>query len=259
MKPLEDPCPEDLTGYANPIGRLVDLPDSPGYPKAVEFFTGYPERSLASAQSRAFLYQTVKAMQAGFVVEIGTYYAGTTEVLARAMNANGAGHVMTIDPYGGQRVPAILEAWPPELRTVTTYAAVDSMGLFTQLAGVRPSIDIIFVDGNHDYGFALFDLAMSAKWVRPGGIIVLDDVPEPSVYTAAHDFLKVNPGWRALGGLRDGIDISDPFGSMDRATLGEVGFTVLAAPPHIEIRDKAVSFSYGPFAEPAIRGQPETS
>ena len=80
-------------------------------------------------------------MQARFVVEIGTYYAGTTEVLARAMHANGAGHVMTIDPYGGQRVPAIFEAWPPEPRTVTTYAAVDSMGLFTQLAGVRPSID----------------------------------------------------------------------------------------------------------------------
>ena len=68
---------------------------------------------MASAQSRAFLYQTVKAMQARFVIEIGTYYAGTTEVLARAMHANGAGHVMTIDPYGGQRVPAILEAWPP--------------------------------------------------------------------------------------------------------------------------------------------------
>lgn len=67
-------------------------------------------------------------------------------------------------------------------------------------------------------------------WVRPGGIILLDDVPEPSVYTAAQDFLRISPGWRALGGLRDGLDLSDPFHSMDRATLGEVGFTVLTAP-----------------------------
>ena len=254
MKPLEDPSPEDLTTYANPIGRLVDLPTTAGYPDTVEFFTGYPERSLASAQSRAFLYQAVKAIKAGFVLEIGSYYAGTTEVLARAIHANGSGHVMTIDPYGGKRVPEILEAWPPELRDVTTYAAIDSMGLFSEFAHVRPSIDLVFVDGNHDYGYALFDLTMSAKWVRPGGIIVLDDVPEPSVYTAAQDFLRINTGWRALGGLRDGLDLSDPFHSMDRATLGEVGFTVLTAPPHIEIRDKAVSFSYGQFPEPGIAG-----
>ena len=95
---------------------------------------------------------------------------------------------------------------------------------------------------------------MSAKWVRPGGIVVVDDIPEPSVYTAARDFLSLNPGWRALGEMASGLDLSDPFRSMGLAPIQNTGFAVLAAPAHVEIRDKSMSFSYGPFHEPAIEG-----
>ena len=256
VKPLQDPCPEDLTAFADPIGRLIDLPDAPGYRQTVEFFTGYPERSLLSEGSRAFLYQAIKALQARFVLEIGTYYAGTTEVLARAVHANGpgSGHVMTIDPYGAERVPQIIEGWPQSLRDITTYAPIDSMGIFIRLERLRPSIDLAFIDGDHEYGFALYDLTMAAKWLRPGGILVLDDASESSVYTAARDFLTINPGWRALGGVFDGFDSSNPFPSMHLPSIRNTGFTVLAAPSHVEIRGKAVSFSFGPIQEPGVVG-----
>ena len=145
MKPLHDPCPDDVTAYAEPIGRLVDLPGAPNYQQAVEFFTDYPERSLTTAGSRAFLYQLVKALRPRFVLEIGTYYAGATEVLARALWANKFGQLLTIDPHGADRVPTILERWPQELRDVATYAPTDSMGIFTRFESMRPSIDIVFL------------------------------------------------------------------------------------------------------------------
>ena len=254
MKPLHDPCPEDLGTYAEPIGRLIDLPDATCYRQTVEFFTGYPERSLLSEGCRAFLYQAIKALQARFVLEIGTYYAGTSEVLARAVHANGTGHVMTVDPYGAERVPKILAGWPQQLQDITTYAATDSMGIFIRFERIRPTVDLAFIDGDHEYGFVLYDLAMAAKWVRPGGIIVLDDASESTVYTAARDFLSVNPGWRALGGVFEAFDPPDPFRSMKRPSIKDTGFTVLAAPPHLEIRGKPISFNYGPFQEPGIKG-----
>ena len=254
MKPLIDPCPEDLTAYAEPIGRLIDLSEAPNYQQTIEFFTGYPERALSSPGSRTFLYQATKALRPHFVVEIGSYYAGGSEVIARALHANGDGQLLTIDPYGADRVPKILERWPAELQKVTTFAPADSMGLFSKFEGMQPSIDIVFVDGAHEYGFALYDLVMSAKWIRPGGIAIVDDLPEPSVYAAVSDFLRINPGWRALGAMSKGADRSDPFGSMIRAPIPDTGFAVLVAPSQIEIREKSKSFDYGAFKSPGVAG-----
>lgn len=254
MKPLNDTAPHDLSSYAEPIGRLVDLPGAPGYQQTVDFFEGYPELSLTSPGSRAFLYLATKALRPRFVLEIGTYYAGTTEALARGVAANGFGHMMTIDPYGAERVPAILEGWPSELRDVTTFGAIDSMGLFTRLEQLRSAIDLVFVDGNHEYGFALYDLNMSAKWLSPSGIIVVDDYLEPSVYTATRDFLATHPGWRALGHVFEQFDPADPFVSMGRPSVQNTNFLVLVRPPNMEVRDRSVYFTYGPFPDAGVRG-----
>ena len=254
MKPLKDTAPHDLSSYAEPIGRLVDLPGAPGYQQTVEFFDGYPERSLASPGCRAFLFMAIKALRPRFVVEIGTYYAGTTEVLARGVAANGWGHIMTIDPCGAEGMPPTLESWPSQLSDVTTFAATDSMGLFTRLEHLRSAVDFVFVDGNHEYGCALYDLNMSAKWLSPGGIIVVDDQSEPSVYTATQDFVATHPGWQALGHVFEQFDPANPFASMDRPSIQNTGFLVLVAPPTMEMRDRSVHFNYGPLEEGGIRG-----
>ena len=62
---------------------------------------------------------------------------------------------------------------------------------------VRPGV--VFVDGNHDYEFALFDIGRAAKYMTPGGFIFVDNVAQPGPFFAARDFLSANPGWREIG------------------------------------------------------------
>ena len=57
--------------------------------------------------------------------------------------------------------------------------------------GIRPGV--VFVDGNHDYEFALFDIGRAAKYMTPGGLIFVDNVAQPGPFFAARDFLSANP------------------------------------------------------------------
>ena len=57
---------------------------------------------------------------------------------------------------------------------------------------VRPGV--VFVDGNHDYEFALFDIGRAAKYMTPGGFIFVDNVAQPGPFFAARDFLSANAG-----------------------------------------------------------------
>lgn len=60
-------------------------------------------------------------------------------------------------------------------------------------------LDLILIDGNHDFEFALFDLQMAARLMRPGGIVVMDNAEQSGPFYAAKQFLDRNPAWRELG------------------------------------------------------------
>jgi Methyltransferase domain len=44
--------------------------------------------------------------------------------------------------------------------------------------------DFAFVDGDHRFESVLFDICFMARLVRPGGLIVVDDMWMPSIRTA---------------------------------------------------------------------------
>jgi predicted O-methyltransferase YrrM len=71
--------------------------------------------------------------------------------------------------------------------------------------------DAAFVDGSHRFHEVFVDLYFLCKIVRPGGIIVLDDLWWPSVRTAAHYF-EMNMGWRVIPGAFDGGTIDHETG-----------------------------------------------
>ncbi len=66
----------------------------------------YPPRSMTFPAFRALCYMLICVLRPQLVVEIGTMYAGTSELFASALMANGLGMLTTVDPYGGDRVPA---------------------------------------------------------------------------------------------------------------------------------------------------------
>jgi hypothetical protein len=77
-----------LAPIAAPTGRASDIAAvmaSPEYAVIRAYFSRYPGRSLMSDHSRAVLYSLVRMMRPQLIAEIGTLYAGTTEVFARAL------------------------------------------------------------------------------------------------------------------------------------------------------------------------------
>jgi predicted O-methyltransferase YrrM len=213
---------------------LVDYMAGPIYRHLLVYFDNYPPRSLMSSQSRCILYALIRMMQPKAVAEIGTLFAGTAEVMARALWENGSGVVYTADPFGGDRCPAIIAEWPEELRRHVEYHDLNSMDFFAAMDRRRIVLDLVLVDGNHDFEFAMFDLHMAGRLLRPGGIIVMDNSEQSGPFKASRAFLEANPAWRELGASVSTYDPSKPF-DRTRASLPATSFVILQAPDHLSI------------------------
>jgi predicted O-methyltransferase YrrM len=198
------------------------------------YFYLYPPRSLMDPNELALLYCLIRTLKPENVVEIGTYYAGTTEVLARAVWENGVGCVHSIDPYGAGRVSDAIAVWPPPLRAITTCSFDNSMSFLTQLRRSGTPIDFVLIDGEHDFEFVRFDLEMCARLLRPGGIIVIDDAEQAGPFSAAKSFLADHPQWRELGDCVAAFRPSNPFDDQ-RSSVPRTSLLLLQAPPYFAV------------------------
>ena len=253
IRALEVLAPDVIADRAALPDRLTDLVALPSFAAVKDYFSAYPSRGLSSSVGRSLMFHIVKAMRPELVVEIGTYYAGMTEVIARALWENGAGQIVTIDPYGAERVPPVVATWPDALASHVIYGAMTSMDLYIDFDRTMRRCDLAFIDGYHAYEFAFYDLISLAKWIRPGGVIVIDDFNQPGVFWAVKHFLRLNPTWRERGGAMDAWRPNDPFGSIRESVPGS-NFLILAAPAVLEIVDTPVPFEGSPFTEPGVSG-----
>jgi predicted O-methyltransferase YrrM len=232
---------------------LADLVVTPFYTDAVSYFAEYPARSLMSHYSRSVLYCLIRMLRPQAVAEVGTLFAGTTEVMARALWENGAGMIYTADPYGADRCPDIIASWPQELRCITHFRPLSSMDFFLELDRQRVALDLVLVDGNHDFEFALFDLQMAARLLRPGGVVVMDNAEQTGPFQAARSFIANQPGWRELGSSIAHYDPRRPF-DRERTSLPGTTFVVLQAPPHLSIGTGPHSWGQKAAAAPFAGG-----
>lgn len=224
---------------AAPTGLSFDIASlmlTPAYKDVHSYFSGYPPCSLLSDHSRAVLYTLIRIVRPDAIAEVGTLFAGTAEVMARALWENGAGILHTTDPLGGDRCPRIIEGWPQELQQLTRFHALNSMDFFHHLDRQRMTLDLVLVDGNHDFEFALFDLQMSARLLRPGGIVIMDNAEQTGPFKASQHFLASNREWRELGSAVDSHRLSTPFDNV-RASVPDTSFIILQAPDHIPVTE----------------------
>jgi len=179
-------------------------------------------------------------MRPDLVIEIGTYRAGTAEAICRALSANHAGVLRTVDPFGEQTVPAILRRWPAELRDRVRFHPKSSMDFFFEMTERGQSPGIVLVDGNHDYEFALFDIAAAARIINPSGFIFVDNISQAGPYLAAQDFLLRHPGWIDCADSLAGDVGAQPF-DRHRSKLRNTDFCVLRAPAHLMLTKRPYS------------------
>jgi predicted O-methyltransferase YrrM len=218
---------------------------SVSFKRVTLFYLNYPARSLLSHASRAVLHHLIVMKRPRLVLEIGTYQAGTSEVMARALWEAGHGHLETIDPYGAERCPPIIAALPPELQQRISFSPIASALHFDRAMAQGALYDLVFIDGNHELEFARFDLECAARLMRPGGVIVLDNISQAGPRLATKTFLESNPEWRDLTGVVRWINPSDPM-APPIPSIARTEFYLIEAPPHHAIG--AVPRSFGNVA-----------
>jgi hypothetical protein len=207
---------------------------------------------LLSWTAQAFLFAMVRNLKPEHVFEIGTYNAGTTEVLARALHANGRGTVHTVDPFGMPHVPAILFKWPRELRRHARFYPMDSMAFHMEATRLKLTSGLTLIDGHHDYEFALFDLNAACRSIAPGGFVILDNYSQPGPFLAVQDFCASTLGWRQCG-MDAQVRPLRPF-DRHRTAILNTDFAVLRAPTELFIGSRPVAFGVRPFSGRKIRG-----
>ena len=175
------------------------------YPSSISSPAKQHRFDLAKSQERKLssrLPNSFACLRRHSVLEIGTFFADTARVVAASMADIVAGHLTTIDPFGGERVPGIIAGWPGALRERVTFRPDNSMSFFLYLdeelhvkRGKDAPFDLVFVDGHHSFDYAFFDLMRSAVFLRPGGAMVVDNIEQPGPDAALRLFLQRHTHW----------------------------------------------------------------
>lgn len=113
------------------------------------------------------------------------------------------------------------------------YVAGLSHDVLPTLAG---QFDLVLVDGAHAFPFPVVDFHYVSRLLRPGGVLVLDDVPIPSV-AIVYRFLMADQAWVRLAVLDDRaaafrlvqpLPTGDPWGAQTiNATYPDYSFLPL--------------------------------
>ena len=147
------------------------------------------------------LRDVLVAERACVVIEIGLAYGSSALAIGEALLSvcgQRARHVM-IDPFQESGYSNV--GWRLLLSTglgPTSRLLVEASSLaLPRLLEEGFVADAAFVDGSHRFHEVFVDLYFLRKLVRPGGLIVLDDVEWPSV-SSALAYFDLNLKWRPV-------------------------------------------------------------
>jgi predicted O-methyltransferase YrrM len=174
-------------------------------PKRRRPFEADFERVALPAVDGDILRDILIADGAHTVIEVGLAYGSSALAIGEALCFVGRKQVshIVIDPFQATAYDNV--GWDAlvaaELAAQTTLLSEASSISLSHLEGDRFSADAAFVDGSHRFHEVFVDLYFLRKLVRPGGLIILDDVSWPSVATAVRYF-DLNLGWQpvSIGG-----------------------------------------------------------
>jgi predicted O-methyltransferase YrrM len=245
----------ELTKQKNERNSIIDrVISSENYQSAFDFFSREPywQNSIISWEGLALLDALIRQTRPAVVVEVGTFHGRTARAIARVLEANGNGEIHTVGPFDSHAFLPLFDQWPPELKKLTRFYPMSSMDFFMEAERLRMRFDIVLVDGNHDYEFALFDIQCAARRMNPRGLIIIDNVSQAGPYYAAVDFLAQWPSWINCGDTRK-PDLTRAF-DRQRANIPGTDFMVLQAPSFFPVWKRPLTFGDVPWEFPKLNG-----
>jgi predicted O-methyltransferase YrrM len=138
--------------------------------------------ALENVEAKGLYDASLEVPTGGLVVEIGCELGRSSSILAQV----GAGrfHTVHIDPYIEH--PEYLKSWADTMHRVGgTDHAFTLFCMRTEQAAwyldKLGSIDLAFIDGDHEYPGVKTDLRLVADKIRPGGLLTAHDYAGSSV------------------------------------------------------------------------------
>lgn len=134
------------------------------------------------------LYKHIRQARPKELLELGTARGGSAVFTAAALEANGAGHLTSVDRLGPGFVDpsahevldkAGLSDWVTLDRRFSTYTWFLKSKIEERLRSdgtVRPVYDFIFLDGCKNWSTDGLAVVLAEKLLRPGGWLLLDDL-----------------------------------------------------------------------------------
>ena len=166
----------------------------------------------------AALIRLLSERELNVVVEIGSAQGGTYWAWCRL--ATPTAHLVSVDLPGNDEWDARVRSYPRPTQTQTVIRA-DSHDPQTvrSLDGLKGSVDLLFLDGDHSYEGVRADFENYALLVRPGGLIAFHDVESSN-----HPASQVDRLWTQLRVVYDARELID---AVDDEQSGRYGIGVL--------------------------------
>lgn len=184
------------------------------------------------------LYYLVRALRPQNFLEVGTHIGASTLFIARAMQANAAGKMTSVDIYNVNDESH--SSWKQYGATDSPRGSLEKAGLADRVTfsaeGALPfmartdeKFDFIFLDGDHKASAVYKEIAAALDILAPGGIILLHDV-FPDGKALYPDKNVIHGPWQAAARIhREAPDVKIvPLGDLPWPTKQGVNTTTLA-------------------------------
>jgi predicted O-methyltransferase YrrM len=140
--------------------------------------------SASSREAKKLLYLAVRALTPELVVETGTFNGAASAFLLQALDHNGAGRLLSFDVVDAAdalrvRLPAGHQpGWlvPERLRARFELVLGDVRVTLRRRLEAEPQLDLFFHDSLHTTRQMLFEFRVAWRRLRPGGLLISDDV-----------------------------------------------------------------------------------
>jgi predicted O-methyltransferase YrrM len=157
------------------------------FEEAARIVEGIPAPHTSAGRGRV-LYEHIRENRPGNLLELGTARGGSAVFIAAALEANGVGHLTSVDSTRWhwlnptpQEVldKAGLSSWvtlDKRFSTYTWFLKTEIEKRLDATGSAQPGYDFIFLDGSKNWSTDGLAVVLAERLLRPGGWLLLDDL-----------------------------------------------------------------------------------
>jgi predicted O-methyltransferase YrrM len=166
----------------------------------------YNEPTDMCSTDRLMLYALVRGLRPKFALEIGVRWGGSARIITNAMEENGMGQLVGIDP-----LTKAFRAKPAELHGRYTLIEGHSPDATPKAAKILGGpVEFVFIDALHIYDAVLKDFSGVLPHLADSAHILFHDTYHQGIDQAVRDVITINPNFVDCGFITRNPSIGYP-------------------------------------------------